>query len=227
MPEISLIAKQTEVTLEEPPVLAELVEDVVGDVADGCDDASPTFSPTYVAPYYGYGQDENWFQLSHMTKLNRFPKIFDSAKKLQPNPQRILSFGCSTGQECETLAEIYPEAEIVGVDIDFQSIRYARRNNKNDRIFYHTDLGATGKYDLALCLMVFFRLEQSIPFEQMANQLKKIDKYLNKEALLMIYTSDHDPALVEEIGKYEPVNTWKHTHNKNQKEYFDGYYRKK
>lgn len=222
-PKAAIVSESLEVEIDpDAPIMAELVEEV----EDGCDKAPATFSPTYSAPYY-WQQDDSYLQLSHMTKLNRFPKIFESAKKLQPNPKRILSFGCSTGEECVTLSELFPDAEIVGIDIDFHSIRYARRTVKSDRIHFHTDLGATGQYDLALCLMVFFSLDQPVPFERMSANLKKIDRHLNQDALLMIYTSDHDPVLVEEISKYEPVNVWKHQHNKNQKEYFDGYYRKK
>lgn len=223
--EAAIVSEIVEVVVEDPPIVAELVDEPQA-IVDGCDPAPSTFAPTWNAPYYWH-QDENWLQASHMTKLNRFPKIFESAKRLQPNAKRILSFGCSTGEECITLAELFPDAEIVGIDIDYHSIRHARKNNKCDRIHFHTDLGATGQYDLALCLMVFFCLEQPVPLERVTANLKKIDKHLNQDALLMVYTSDHDPALIEEIGKYEPVNVWKHQHNKNQKEYFDGYYRKK
>ncbi len=180
---------------------------------------------TNYSPYWY--QNGSTLQPDHMTKADRFPKIFESAQKMQPNAKRVLSFGCSTGEECQSLRKYFPNAEIVGVDIDWGSIKKARDNNKDDRIFFHTDLGATGKYDLCLCLMVFFCMEFPVPYERFEETLQKLNKYINEDGLLMIYTSDHNPSWVPEIvQEYEPVNVFIREHNKNKKEYYNGYYRK-
>ena len=48
------------------------------------------------------------------TALNRYPEIFAAAAAAAPDARRILSFGCATGEECVTLADYFPAAEIVG-----------------------------------------------------------------------------------------------------------------
>jgi chemotaxis methyl-accepting protein methylase len=45
-----------------------------------------------------------WHQGPNTTSLNRYPEIFDKSAAVLPNARLILSFGCSTGQECATLA---------------------------------------------------------------------------------------------------------------------------
>jgi len=188
----------------------------------------PSYRPP--SPYApgGYYAETEHLQVSHQTKYNRFPKIFDSARILKPDAKRILSFGCSTGEECQRLAELFPSAEIVGVDIDEYSIKTARKKNRfPERIFFHTDLGATGTYDLALVLMVLFSLEQPIPKERFIKVMEKIDKYINPNGILMVFCSEYSPKEVPQIANYEAFNEWTHQHNKNNKDYFAGYYRKR
>lgn len=175
-----------------------------------------------------WGSYPGYCQLSHQTKINRFPKIFESAKQICPNPKRVLSFGCSTGEEVFTLADIYTEAEIVGVDIDWHSVSTARRNNKQkDRIFFHTDAGATGLYDLVTCFMVLFALDKPVPRDRWDETVNTIDKHVAMGGLLMVYTSEYDFKSSPIAYKYDVEREWKRVHDKNNKEYFCGYYFKK
>ena len=57
-------------------------------------------------------------QIPNTTALNRYPEIFACAANAAPDTRRILSFGCSTGEECVTLASYFPAAQIVGTDIN-------------------------------------------------------------------------------------------------------------
>src|SRR5205823_2873716 len=45
--------------------------------------------------------------------------------------KRILDLGCGDGQLTLTLSSVYPDAEIIGVDIDPTSIQTAQRNLSN------------------------------------------------------------------------------------------------
>lgn len=168
----------------------------------------------------------NQLQLSHQTKENRFPKIMESAKKLKPDAKRILSFGCSTGEEVFTLSNIFPESEIVGVDLDYWSINRARQSNKNPKIHFHTHVGGTGKYDLITCFMVLFALEKPIEYENWEEAIKIIDNVLNPNGLLMLYTSEYDLSASSVFHKYDVTRSWKRKHNRNNKEYYCGYYKK-
>lgn len=178
-----------------------------------------SYTPWYI--------NSDTLQPDHMTKEDRFPKIFESAKNIKPDAKRVLSFGCSTGEECQSLRKYFPTSEIVGVDIDWNSIQKARNKNTDENIHFHSDLGATGKYDVVLCLMVFFCMESPLPYERFEKALKKLNKYINEDGLLIIYTSDHNPSWVPEIvTEYNPINVFVRKHNKNNKEYYNGYYRK-
>src|ERR1035437_3924712 len=169
-------------------------------------------------------------QMSHQTSADRFPKIFTSIKEMYPNPKRILSFGCSQGDEVFTLKEKYfPEAEIVGVDIDYWTIQQARNSLKTKKykdIFFHTDLGATGKYDIIFCLMTLFSMDNPVTKEISDSAMTLLDTYLNLNGLLIIYTADHN--FVEHLAakNYEVIRHWVRKHNVNSKDYFCGYYKK-
>ena len=67
------------------------------------------------------------------TALNRYPEIFAAAAAAAPNAQRILSFGCSTGEECVTLANYFPGAQIVGTDINPLNLLKARKH-RSERV---------------------------------------------------------------------------------------------
>jgi hypothetical protein len=66
-------------------------------------------------------------QAKSTTKLNRYPEIFAAATKAAPSARKILSFGCSTGEECVTLANYFPTAQIIGADINVLNLTWAPR----------------------------------------------------------------------------------------------------
>ena len=67
-------------------------------------------------------------QTAPYTWLDRYPELFDLAARLAPDARRILSFGCSTGEELVSLRRRFPEAEIVGAEIN---PRIARRSARS------------------------------------------------------------------------------------------------
>jgi SAM-dependent methyltransferase len=69
------------------------------------------------------------FQPYNHTMPNRYPWLFEfAAKSLGEKPDlRILSFGCSRGDELAALAHYFPAAQIRGLDIDPRNINYCRR----------------------------------------------------------------------------------------------------
>ena len=166
-------------------------------------------------------------QISNQTKPERFPKIFDALLEYQTDAKRILSFGCSHGDECFALANRFDAAEIVGYDINQNCINTARRANKfKDRVFFHSELGGTGRYDIITVLMVLFGVEEEVPRANWDKAIVQIDKHLEINGLLVIYTSEYDFESTEIAKRYKVERAWKREHNKNKKEYFCGYYRK-
>jgi SAM-dependent methyltransferase len=66
------------------------------------------------------------------TSNDRYPQIFAHVRELiGDSPQlRILSFGCSTGEEVFSLRGYFPQATIVGFDINRHNIAVCRRRQR-------------------------------------------------------------------------------------------------
>lgn len=71
----------------------------------------------------------NLFQPDNYTKPERYPELFALAAREVGDGQghRLLSFGCSTGEEAFALRIYFPTAEITGVDINPGNIAVCRR----------------------------------------------------------------------------------------------------
>lgn len=69
----------------------------------------------------------NLFQPHGTTSLDRYPEAFSVARReLGSTATRLLSFGCSTGEELITLGEYFPAAAIHGIDANPLAIRACR-----------------------------------------------------------------------------------------------------
>lgn len=73
-------------------------------------------------------------QTSGYTEPDRYPELFDLARRLQPDAARILSFGCSTGEELLAIRKRFAAAAIVGAEINARSRRVARRRAAGDSL---------------------------------------------------------------------------------------------
>jgi trans-aconitate methyltransferase len=97
-------------------------------------------------------------QTTPYTSDDRYPDLFDLAAALLPEPQRVLSFGCSTGEELISLRRRFPSAEIVGAEINPRSRRLARRRIGDDRnATVVAPNQIQGPFELVFALAVFQR----------------------------------------------------------------------
>lgn len=145
-------------------------------------------------------------QLTSTTGQDRYPQLFwEAAQAIQKenNTLKILSFGCSTGEECFSLKKYFPYAAIVGVDINKQNLRKANRENTfNDVRFLHStaeNIKREGMYDLIFCLSVLCRWEDTkyvsncgklYPFERFESMVDSLTDSLLPNGLLVIYNSN-------------------------------------
>jgi SAM-dependent methyltransferase len=69
------------------------------------------------------------FQPEPTTQENRYPELFRFVRDHlgDASDRRILSFGCSTGEEVFSLRRYFPSAQIKGVDINRRNIRECRK----------------------------------------------------------------------------------------------------
>ena len=149
-------------------------------------------------------------QTTSATCLNRYPQIFSACKTYFGDCKkiRILSFGCSTGEEVITLQRYFPNAEIIGAEINKNSLAICRKLNLGDNIHFidstSENIKAYGPYDAIFSMAVFQRtpgviaekeitdLKRIYPFEKFENQVIELDKSLNKSGLMIIHMSQYD-----------------------------------
>jgi SAM-dependent methyltransferase len=103
------------------------------------------------------------FQISGDTSKDRYPRIFRFTRDAfgENPPARLLSFGCSTGEEVFTLRRYFPLARIEGIDINPYRIRTCRErlHSEPDGGLDFTVAGSTthlpdASYDAIFCLAV-------------------------------------------------------------------------
>jgi SAM-dependent methyltransferase len=138
-------------------------------------------------------------QTSPYTREDRYPRLFDAAARLAPGAGRILSFGCSTGEELLALRRRFPGADIVGAEINPRSRRVARaRVRHDDRIAVVNSREVTGVFDLVFALAVLQRephkiadigVEDLTPFysfKQFDAAVRELAEWLRPGALLVV-----------------------------------------
>jgi SAM-dependent methyltransferase len=138
-------------------------------------------------------------QGSSKTGLDRYPEIFSGAAAAFPDARRILSFGCSTGEECVSLKEYFPQAEIIGTDINPLSVWQARRRYASNRLSFvrarDRALSSRGPFDIIFCLTVLrdSRLDKepsirdSYPFDRFDERVRFLHSLLRPGGLLAFY----------------------------------------
>jgi len=149
------------------------------------------------------------FQPSNDTSADRYPRIFRflQAELGAETPARILSFGCSTGEEVFTLRRYFPHATLKGIDINRANIALCRKRlaESGDRaisfeVGHATAAEASGGYDAILCMAVLRHGALGLPgvarsdplmrFEDFARAIEDFRRCLKPGGLLAIRHSN-------------------------------------
>ncbi len=160
-------------------------------------------------------------QLTATTSYNRYPGIFGLVKYFFDEgraPVKILSYGCSTGEECFTLKEYFPFSTIIGVDIYKPNLEKAiKRNYSKDISFLLSTTGnieKNGPYDIIFVMSVLCRWEDTkdkencsseYPFHQYENGIYQFDNVLKRGGVLVIYNSNYCFCDSSFYHKYKPL----------------------
>jgi hypothetical protein len=165
------------------------------------------FAKVVASLHPGCHQSENW------TGLNRYPEIFTAAAAAAPDARRILSFGCSTGEECVTLASYFPKARIVGADINLLNLLKAMKH-RSDRIrfVYASDRTLTrfGGFDALFCMSVLRnprpkRRKGFYPFERFEERALFLETLVRPGGLLVIHNSMYRFGDTAHKSSYERI----------------------
>jgi len=90
-------------------------------------------------------------------------RIQDMRSQVPPSPRRILDFGCGTGKSCSMLAQAFPTAQIVGVDLSQQALVHAKTSFGSSRVLFENiaDLARLEPFDLCYINGVFHHIRPS------------------------------------------------------------------
>ena len=174
-------------------------------------------SELYTRLRYGSGH----LQGSTFTHMDRFPVLFNFCRVLlaSHSTPRILSFGCSTGEEVFTLARYLPHAEIIGVDLNRWCLARARQHQRllsNARICFHharsSAFAAEGGFDVIFALAVFQRTENALAasasgfrFRTFEQFIRMLDQKLKPGGVLFLDQCDFAFADTSVAPRYQPL----------------------
>jgi SAM-dependent methyltransferase len=163
-------------------------------------------------------------QVSNVTRGNRYPQVFAAAKLMIEaaglHRGRVLSYGCSTGEEPATLASQYlPEAEVVGLDVSPEALDTAKRMLAQEpRITLDLStpetLAAHGPYAAIFAMSVLCRWPTSrrmdniaglFPFVDFTAQVAALDQVLQPGGLLVIYNANYEFLQSPAAARYDVV----------------------
>jgi SAM-dependent methyltransferase len=152
-------------------------------------------------------QDSGW------TVYDRYPSIFSFVLRNCPDREnlKILSFGCSTGEEVRSLRDIYyPTSKIDGVDFDSDRLSEARNRNKgfNSEFFESGKIGCR-KYDVIFALSVLCRNPHKdlaeYPFDTFDRTVSTIDCLLETGGILAAYNIQYHIEESSVGEKFSPI----------------------
>ena len=148
-------------------------------------------------------QRDHLFQPFTTTSENRYPQLFTAlAERLAHLPQpRILSFGCSSGEEVRALRRYLPHALITGIDINPRVLELARQadNHPLSRYVLADRPDPSERYDAVLAMAVFRHgdLEAErpescaaiLPFARFAEGIARLDAVLEPGGWLALWNA--------------------------------------
>ena len=205
-----LLLKYNSNKIKQPVILTDIIEPII--------DKSIIFEP--IIPIK---MNNTQNQITTTTKFDRYPHIFKKVCKIiDPNKEhKILSFGCSTGLEIQTLNKIYfKKSKIDGLDIKKYIIDNLSKSNTNNNIKYYSDINKLllNSYDIIFCMSVLLNdtynlvLNKKVysgkpyTFELFNNNLNNIDKLLKVNGYLCIYNTHFIFSESSIFKKYKIIN---------------------
>jgi len=148
-------------------------------------------------------------QTTPLTWMDRYPVLFAACRERLGDSEslRLLSYGCSTGEEVFTLRRYFPNAHIIGVEINPQSLAKARKHPADARITFDASnprtIARLGPYDAVFCMAVLQRtphmvqarrlesLKDVYPFERFDEQLTQLDSVVKPGGLLVVHHTQY------------------------------------
>ena len=164
-------------------------------------------------------------QISNSTAMDRYPGIFSACRDYFGAKQnlKILSFGCSSGEEVLTLRKYFPSALITGSEINRHALSLCRKHKVDEKVTFvysnATNIRKHAPYDAVFCMAVLQRspnrvknenirsLKEIYPFEQFDRQISEFDRYLSERGLLVVQHAQYLFREASVSGNYQPIRS--------------------
>lgn len=140
-------------------------------------------------------------------------QLLQNLQTIEIHPKRIIDLGCGTGNFTAKLAELYPEAKVVGVDFSENMLTVAKEKFPNLN-FITADIVA---FNLSRCDLIFCNAVMLGSMQP--NALFKAAKNLLTENGLFLFSSIGPDTLAElknvwlSINKHVPINEFIDMHH--------------
>jgi SAM-dependent methyltransferase len=124
-------------------------------------------------------------------------------------PLRILDLGCGTGEITRRLAERYPQATLLGIDILEGNLKLARRDNGafGQRVAYEQgDAFALRQADASFDLVVCRHMSQAVP--DFPRVLAEITRVLKPGGWLHLLSEDYGMLHMPASASFDPDHFW-------------------
>jgi hypothetical protein len=172
---------------------------------------------------------KNVHQTTSLTYMDRYPTIFSACRDYFDGKQdlKILSYGCSTGEEILTLRRYFPTAHIIGTDINKHSLAICRKLPVDKKIafLYSTpsEIQKYGPFDAIFCMAVLQRkphyiaakgissLKKIYPFKKFERKIIELDELINPQGLLVVHFTQYSLWDTIVAPKYKALGN----HNQN------------
>jgi hypothetical protein len=143
---------------------------------------------------------------------DRYPRLFAEVAELLRDVARprLLSFGCSAGEEVQSLKRLIPDARIVGLEINRAKLRSCLQLPTDPDVSFFPStpaaVAAHGPYDAVFCMAVLTRRPHEVerkgmtnirrlyPYTRFRDQLHILVRALQPGGLLVV---EHSLYLVE------------------------------
>jgi SAM-dependent methyltransferase len=135
------------------------------------------------------GRDHESSKINSHNDLSPKQKVLAIKQFLMPSPTLILDAGCGIGATTHALAEHYPTAEVIGVDISKDAIDYASKTYKNAKFFTKSlspDSEQIGKFSLIFCFE-FYPFTRNRDIEFQSRFIQYFVEQLQPDGNLVIY----------------------------------------
>ena len=151
-------------------------------------------------------------QQNAATCMHRHPAIFEIARELLgAGKKKVLSFGCSSGEEVRTLKEIGGSAWTVdGLDLKPRLIEIARKADPKG-VYATTFVELKPlSYDAVFCMSVLCRFpddSDTFTFKDFQDAATGVDNFVKPGGLLIIYNAQYDFRQTVQFKRYYKVET--------------------